>query len=148
MTVYIAVDPGVVTGLVLWSDQCDLEEVYMHEIEGIKPAADLIKRWAMSISRRTILTEKFTISQRTIKGAVKYESLYLNGWLAIEYGDDVTEQTPAQAKGLVSDEMLHHLGWWHKEGAGHANDAARHLIYRLVKDRNPLVIDALKKFVA
>ena len=41
---------------------------------------------------------------------------------------DVEFQSPAEAKSLVNNKMLHRLGLWHRGGAGHANDAIRHAV--------------------
>jgi hypothetical protein len=42
-------------------------------------------------------------------------------------------QSPADAKAMFSNEKLKKLEFWHKGGEGHALDAIRHAVLRLVK---------------
>ena len=137
----MAIDPGVGTGVATYAlgvfhswESFDLQEV----------AEDVRTFWNGSTTE--LVTEHFQISMRTVKGKIFYESLYFNGWLSIEYPSRI-EQTAAQAKGLVSDAMLRHLGWYTRTKDGHANDAARHLAYRAVRLRERSVIQALEDFL-
>ncbi len=139
---YIAIDPGVVTGVVCWGTDFP-DTLEWHELDDLRDVARWVRARTAFRDDVTIVTEKFQISARTIRGKVFYDSLYFNGWLSIEFPDRI-EQTPAQAKGFATDKVLKHLGWFNRTKDGHANDAARHLVYRLVKDREPHVIEALK----
>jgi hypothetical protein len=42
-------------------------------------------------------------------------------------------QSPADAKAMFPNEALKKVGAWHVGGEGHANDAIRHALLRLVK---------------
>ena len=42
-------------------------------------------------------------------------------------------QMPVDAKRMFPNEALKALGTWHRGGEGHANDAMRHALLRLVK---------------
>jgi hypothetical protein len=89
----------------------------------------------------------FSISMRTLQGKVFYESLYFNGWISIEYPETIF-QTASQAKDLVTDAMLHHLGWYKKTKDGHANDAARHLVHRAIRNRERWMLQQIGEFIA
>ena len=139
---YLAIDPGVVSGVAVYH----AGGLYTDELADIGETAAFVDRVVSDAypQRVTIVTEKFIISARTIKTKVKYESLYFNGWLSIEYPDSL-EQTAAQAKKFATDDKLKHLGWFTPTKDGHANDAARHLLYRATKDRVPWVIEKLQE---
>lgn len=145
--IYLAIDPGLVSGVVRWNSEKP-DRFESHELDTLAETAKFVNmsRYDMHTRRGlTVVTEKFIISARTIKTKVYYESLYFNGWLSIEYPDRI-EQTAAQAKGFATDAKLKHMGWYTPSKDGHANDAARHLMYRAVKDRVPYVIDRLKEY--
>lgn len=52
-------------------------------------------------------------------------------------------QSPAQAKNIVSDDMLRQLGLLNATPGGHANDAMRHLVRYLIHTRDPDTLKAL-----
>ena len=143
MKTYIAIDPGVGTGVGSFYPSTGV--FHSEEMFDLQDVAS----WVRSFGRTdhvVRITEKFIISSRTVKTKVYYESLYFNGWLSIEYAGRI-EQTAAQAKGYADDAMLHHFGWYLKTKDGHANDAARHLLYRMSKDRVPWMLDRLKGYL-
>jgi hypothetical protein len=47
--------------------------------------------------------------------------------------ENITFQAPVDAKTMFSNESLKKIGTWHKGGDGHANDAIRHALLKLVK---------------
>jgi hypothetical protein len=47
--------------------------------------------------------------------------------------DDIYFQSPADAKAMFDNPKLKKLDYWHKGGEGHALDAIRHGLLRLVK---------------
>jgi hypothetical protein len=52
--------------------------------------------------------------------------------------DDISFQSPADAKAMFSNEKIRKLEYWHKGGEGHALDAIRHaLLYMVKKGWNP-----------
>lgn len=139
---YMAIDPGVGTGVAVY------QEGTFHSWESfdLSEVAEDVRSF-VGRTECELVTEKFIISQRTVQGKVYYESLYFNGWLSIEYPHR-HEQTAAQAKGFVSDAMLRHLGWYVRSKDGHANDAARHLVYRAVKhNRERHLLTQLEEFL-
>lgn len=82
-----------------------------------------------------LVAETFIITTETAKKSQSPWSLRLLGvaeYLAHAYAVPFIEQTPSQAKRLVTNDMLRAGGVWHKGGEGHANDAIRHAVYRLL----------------
>jgi hypothetical protein len=45
----------------------------------------------------------------------------------------ITFQAPVNAKSMFPNPTLHRLGTWHRGGEGHANDAIRHALLRMIK---------------
>lgn len=129
--IFIGVDPGLATGVVGWADgkivfaeQLTVEEVYQN-----------LQTWAETTEGNQvhIQCEWFTISQRTVRTAVQYESLHLIG--AIQYqafisGWTLAYTNPADVKGRFPDPALRKAGLWHT--SDHVRDATRHLLVPLV----------------
>lgn len=139
---YIAIDPGVGTGLATLI-QGTFRSWELFDLSEVAWAVNDVKRRRPNV---VIITEKFIISKRTITTKVYYESLYFNGWLSIEYPGRI-EQTAAQGKSFSTDDKLKHLGWYTPTKDGHANDAARHLLYRAVKNHEPHVMTKLEELI-
>ena len=140
--IYAGIDPGVVSGVAAYFTQTGHFE--SEELPTLGAVADWVRSW--DNSSPIIITEKFVISGRTIKTAVQYESLYMNGWLSIEYPQSM-EQTAAQAKAFATNDKLKALGWYNPTKDGHANDAARHILYRAARNRDERVVKALKEML-
>lgn len=144
MNQVIAMDPGVFTGIALYPGDGEGTITQLEIPDDPQQVRTCVDFWARDAGYATV-TERFLISQRTIKGKVYYQSLMLEGWMKVEYPDTVA-YTPAQAKGFATDDMLKSFGWWNPSKDGHANDATRHLILHLSKIRDPWVLDALERF--
>ena len=128
----IAVDPGKVSGVALWHPdipvQIKADELLPLEVLGLVCQLD-------DKYDTTVVTEKFTISERTIKTALSLDALDINGWLTLESqrkNFELVMQTPAQAKAFATDDKLKALDWYERTKDGHANDAARHLLVYLI----------------
>ncbi len=136
----IAVDPGGTTGLVRWQDVTDIYEAHQLTWED---TVRLVHGWLVHADeadffQTTIVVERYTITMQTLKKSRQYEALYCIGGLLtlalLHEGVDVVLQTPAEAKGLASDDTLRRLGWYDAvRGKEHARDALRHLVLFLVK---------------
>ena len=129
----IAIDPGKVSGLALWDERHPLT-IHSHEETPIS-TVDYVASACNIFTDVTVVTEKFTISERTIKTALSLDALDINGWLTIEsprMGFDLHFQMPSQAKAFSTDEKLKALDWYERTKDGHANDAARHLLVYLI----------------
>lgn len=138
-------DPGVFTGLATYT----LNPVGPPEHQSWEYPDDpcLVSDNVRDFADRGFetVTERFLISKRTLRGKVYYQSLYLEGWIMVEY-PDTAAYTPAQAKGLVTDDLLRFLGWFNKTKDGHANDASRHLFFHLQVTREPWALRKLKEY--
>ena len=125
----LSIDPGKATGVATYD--ADHGGFDSYEIEGRYALAGHVS----DNSWDEVVCEDFVISQRTIKTTPQKDPLRIIGWLDIwceELGVPFTLQTAGQAKSFATDAKLKHVGWFTKEGEGHANDAARHLLVYLV----------------
>jgi hypothetical protein len=140
----LAVDPGKASGIcyftydevsdpvLLWSG-----EYLQHEYaEPIRRAFSYAKSQGV---RLEVVCERFTINAQTVKNSQAPYSLEQIGILKqimMDIGrepDDIYFQSPADAKAMFENPKLKKLGYWHKGGEGHALDAIRHGLLRLVK---------------
>lgn len=144
MTFILSIDPGKMTGVALfeapsWDDAPAL--MYTAELEQFETCAYVERFLDENYEYTELVLERFKISDvdanwsLEIIGTVRY--------LAAKRGLTITLQTPADAKGFVTNEMLQGLGYWHVGGAGHANDAIRHGVLYMVRKSN-----AMKKLAA
>lgn len=140
----LSVDPGKATGVALLS-RVDREEPTLSmscEVqpeEFAKAIRDLIAELGDDLSNLQIVCEKFTINAQTVRNSQAPFSLEQIGVLKQIMQDNgidresVVWQTPADAKRMFPNEALKTLGYWHRGGEGHANDAIRHALLRQVK---------------
>lgn len=151
--IVIAVDPGKISGIAIWTDEKPLEirsyeeNVYdtVHILKNIVGAPMYFQNHDI-----VVVTERFTISERTIKTALSLDALDINGWLTCEeefHSYDLVFQTPTQAKKFATDAKLKALDWFERTKDGHANDAARHLMVYLV-DHHSAAREALIPLLA
>lgn len=145
----ISVDPGKNTGacLIEWSGrQEDLPVLKMSaEVneEEFAPWVELALSIALSTSKNYesvyVVCERFTITAQTVRNSQAPYSLEQIGVLKHvcrikEFGaENIIFQAPVDAKAMFSNESLKKIGTWHKGGEGHALDAIRHGLLRLVK---------------
>lgn len=136
-----AVDPGGTSGWACWRDG----EVTSGQLE-FDPFVDMFEQglqhgWCINV----IVAERFTISARTVKLSQQTTALEVIGYLramAHLEGIPFVLQTPADAKRFTQVDNDAHarldmLGWTQRPLAkhDHANDALRHLLLYLVKNR-------------
>lgn len=139
----LAIDPGKTTGMALFSYEAGSEpvlewskELEQHEVaEAVRGVI-----WLGNVRNNIdIVCERFVINAQTVRnsqapysleviGIVK-QCLHDNG----KAMDDIFFQAPADAMSMFSNEKLKKLEYWHRGGAGHALDAIRHALLRLVK---------------
>jgi hypothetical protein len=143
MTKYVlSIDPGKATGVVLMSlaDGVAVKvlstEVQPEEFANyIEPLLDEWKRY----EDFSVVCERFTINAQTVRNSQAPYSLEQIGVLkhlcrkAGYSVDKIVMQSPADAKSMFPNEALKKIGTWHVGGEGHANDAMRHALLRLVK---------------
>lgn len=140
----LSVDPGKATGLalfsyekggdpiLLWSDEVQQEEY-------AKPIREALALYGPEEGGIEVVCERFTINAQTVRNSQAPYSLEQIGILKqclMDVGrapDDIYFQSPADAKALFPNPALKKLKYWHKGGEGHAMDAIRHGLLRLVK---------------
>lgn len=125
-----AFDPGTTTGIAWWSngefhaDQFDIDGTY----DWVDTRVRLFDHFQI---------EKFTISERTIRAARVDDPLDIIGFLKYKARKGrfpFQFSLPATVMNAFPDVALRRASMFTK-GKGHANDAARHLAYCLVKNK-------------
>ena len=140
----LAVDPGKASGIALFKkeDGQDPELIWSGEYQQDEYAQPIRKALAQAMMEGItieIACERFTINAQTVKNSQSPYSLEQIGILKqcmIDLGmkaEDLNLQAPSDAKALFPNPALKKLGYWHKGGEGHALDAMRHGLLRLVK---------------
>lgn len=133
----LAVDPGLITGFVVWYDGIRIEEELQAE-QFMLRAASLIENKEVDL----VVCERFVISSQTGKFSQAPWSLEQIGvlrFLCLKHNVDFSLQNVSDAKRFATDERLNSIGWKKPKGAGHARDAQRHLLLYLVRNK---LIDA------
>lgn len=138
---YVAVDPGPHTGFA-WAETSN---GVVHRVNADQAKSESFEDWLNNTLEAwgpltILIVERFTISMRTIKSSTagSLEALGVIGvcrYLARIHGvEPMSLQAPSDVMNLFTDSRLKTLGY-HTKGKGHANDAMRHLCYRLAKDK-------------
>lgn len=140
----LSVDPGKATGIALLHLAKDEEpkiifsgEAQPEEFAGV--VRNILKDFTEDYSALTVVCEKFTINAQTVRNSQAPYSLEQIGILKQilqDFGidrDSIVWQMPVDAKKMFPNEALKTLEVWHRGGEGHANDALRHALLRLVK---------------
>lgn len=140
----LSVDPGKASGIALFAymDDAEPEIIWSGEYQQEEYARPIREALADAMMRSIpieVVCERFTINAQTVRNAQAPYSLEQIGILKqclMDIGvapDDIYFQSPADAKAMFTNEKLKKLGYWHKGGEGHALDAIRHGLLRLVK---------------
>lgn len=142
MTRYIlSVDPGKATGVAFVSFETDSEPVleWSKEVQPEEFAEAVREPLSAYKDSLEVVCERFTINSQTVKNSQAPYSLEQIGVLKQcmrdvgRQDDDIYFQTPADAKAMFPNPALKKIGAWHRGGEGHALDAIRHALLRLVK---------------
>lgn len=143
MKYVLAVDPGKASGIALftfdgnepalvWSGEYQQHEYAKPIREAIYTAKSM--GWPIDVA-----CERFTINAQTVKNSQAPYSLEQIGILKQVMMDNeldhekIAFQSPADAKAMFPNPALKKLEYWHKGGEGHALDAIRHGLLRMVK---------------
>lgn len=139
----LAIDPGLATGMCLFSMVPDEEPILISSwelsMQEFGPTARAVfDEYGLDLE---VVCEKFTITQETAKKSQAPYSLEVIGmtrllmWDAGLDGASLPLQLPADAKRMFPNPALKTLGYWHRGGEGHALDSIRHGLLYLVKTR-------------
>lgn len=148
MSVYVlAVDPGKASGIAFleWSGQDNDNPKILYSVEAqpeefatnIRIGLDGWKKY----ENFTVSCERFIINAQTVRNSQAPYSLEQIGilkHLCRENGypvDKLVFQAPVDAKNMFPNKALQTIGTWHKGGEGHANDAIRHALLTLARQR-------------
>lgn len=143
----IAFDPGKATGVAVYRsgdhDSFQLDNgfhgvaAFLHQspYEGPLSGCD------------AVVCETFTVNATTHKKDSGAFIEVFSNIGAIRYAAFLADvpfylQTPAEAKSFGTNDKLRKLGWF-AGGAGHADDASRHLLTFLAKQRDPDILERL-----
>jgi hypothetical protein len=158
MTAYLAIDPGLTTGVAHYDTRT--REFGSLEIEGRHNLYDyLAGDWTLGIEPRAyrvwaehgivyppvLIVEDWTVRGDTHRFTRQDDPHRIIGaldYLAYTHDVPMRLQTPAEAKRFATNDKLRALGWY-EGGEGHADDAARHLLVALVKDKVVEILEAI-----
>ena len=143
--IVLAVDPGKTSGIALLSWESTFEKnpeiVYSVEASPEEFAQEI--RIGLGNMKQGdplyVACESFIINAQTVKNSQAPYSLEQIGvlkHLCREAGYDpsnIAFQPPVNAKNMFPNPALKKLGLWHRGGEGHALDAIRHGLLRMVK---------------
>lgn len=139
----LSVDPGKLTGIALfgfnglseptleWAKELEQHEV-AHTLRGVLGASEELRN-------ADVVCERFIINAQTVRNSQAPYSLEIIGILKqclLDSGrpmDDIFFQAPADAMTMFDNKKLKKLEYWYVGGGGHALDAIRHALLRLVK---------------
>ena len=141
--IVLAVDPGKATGIAVFSWEPDEDPTLLYSLE-VQPEefADEIEtalQYMNQFEDFYVACESFTINAQTAKNSQapwSLENIGVLKHLCRRAGYDpsnIAFQPPVNAKNMFPNPALKTLGTWHRGGEGHANDAIRHGLLRLVK---------------
>jgi hypothetical protein len=140
----LAVDPGKATGVVFmsWNGSDPVPNVILSkevQPEDFALIIDTVLNSQSNEDNFTVVCERFTINAQTVRNSQAPYSLEQIGVLKhlcrinMYDPEKIVLQSPADAKNMFPNPVLKKLGTWHVGGEGHANDAMRHALLRLVK---------------
>lgn len=133
MTV-VALDPGGTTGVAI----LDYKQVHQFQVETSSPR-ELVTIWEnLNIAGpEEVVIERFQFRYGGGRSKVVLTPVEVIGVVKLYCAMKkirLYEQTPAQAKKLITDDKIRKLGLW-VPGQPHAMDATRHLLYHLIVTR-------------
>lgn len=139
MSIIYGVDPGKMTGVcvVQTSDDNSSMTILSHAELDVESFVSHVEEWAPRSD--VVVCEKFTVNARTARTTFQPYSLEVIGMVRsalIRAGrgpESLILQAPSAAKNVASNDALRDLGLWYRGGAGHANDAARHVALYLLQ---------------
>lgn len=144
MKYVLSIDPGKATGVALLSwDETEagpslLIAKELQPEEFAIPVETILNSYR-GMDSFTVVCERFTINAQTVRNSQAPYSLEQIGVLKhlcrtnMYHPEKIVFQSPADAKAMFPNEALRKVETWFVGGEGHANDAIRHALLRLVK---------------
>lgn len=126
----IAVDPGKIAGVAVICASGGFASLELPA----KQALELVWRLANLWVFVDIITERYTMTQKTM--TPQTDALEMNGalrFIANRMDRPFTQQGRSEVKKAMSDQVLRDVDWFVRTKDGHANDAARHLGFRVLQ---------------
>jgi hypothetical protein len=130
--VVAAIDPGLLTGVCMVNFGF-VPGARTYLVEAAELEFDDMLAWFDRVVPRAdvIVSERFIIGPQTVGKSQAPWSLRVEGVqfaVCAKHGKEPVLQSPAEAKALVSNDLIRRLDLWYKGGAGHALDAVRHAV--------------------
>ena len=144
MKYVLSIDPGKASGVALlsWDGTDENPNILLSKEVQPEEFAIPVETLLNSYKNEDLLSvvcERFTINAQTVRNSQAPYSLEQIGVLKhlcrtnMYDPERIIFQSPADAKAMFPNEALKKVGAWHVGGEGHANDAIRHALLRLVK---------------
>lgn len=123
----IAFDPGGTTGVAFRNTNLETSDIELSQETGLVPIWRMLSR----VKPDAVVYERFLYQRRDKVDLTPVEVIGVIKLWCILNNKRAYEQTPAQAKNLITDDKLKKSGLW-KPSLKHAMDAQRHLLYHLI----------------
>jgi hypothetical protein len=144
MKYVLSIDPGKASGVAFLSwdgTENGPNLIIAKEVqpEDFAVAVETILNSYKGTDSLTVVCERFTINAQTVRNSQAPYSLEQIGVLKhlcrtnMYDPEKIVFQSPADAKAMFPNEALRKVETWFVGGEGHANDAIRHALLRLVK---------------
>jgi len=135
---WIANDPGVVSGLMVWDGknswaQEGLAYEMVRLVESELAAASQWQDWNLHVIVEGVTLPRMSHSPAK-DGFGQIESIGTLCYLAQKYGAELLPQDPSMRKGITLA-MLQKIGWYYPSPDKHMVDSAKHLVVALLRKR-------------
>jgi hypothetical protein len=132
-----ALDPGLKSGVCVFTlNQGQEPELKWHAEQDVDDVIPTLRSIMNAYPELEVVVERFVVTADTAKKSPQQWSTEIIGTVKQtmrDFGrsaDEIYFQKPADAMNLFPNKALQKLGYWHRGGADHANDAIRHgLLY-------------------
>jgi hypothetical protein len=132
----IAFDPGVTTGIVLYSE----DEYTLAEVVGLRSVWDILHE----VEPQTIIFEKFFYQRRDKVDLTPVEVIGVIRLYAHLTNTLLWGQSPQEAKRFWTDDKIKRMGLW-EPGKRHATDALRHILhFQVFKLNDTSILERLR----
>lgn len=143
--IVLAVDPGKASGIAVlsWDKKSNEDPKILYSLEAQPDAFgdEIFSAFEYNNDDEDfyVACESFIINAQTVRNSQapwSLENIGILKYVCQKSGYDpsnIAFQAPVNAKNMFPNPALKKVGTWHKGGEGHANDAIRHGLLKLVK---------------